>query len=906
MPVDIHLKQKLEELDETYGGDEMFRIFGPSSLTWSTIDSSRAYMWNQHIKQSLTLLNPDVPHLQTGFENSVGKYNRSYKRLEGTWEIKQIIPKFNFPEEMMSDPHINRIQIYTLVLYNKKTDTYDIIEKPIAENLTEKFGYVYNTDFMDSLRVGDKLTDEILYKSTAYDEHMNYRYGKNARVIYTTSTDTIEDAIVIRKGWADTVKSVEIDSIQVPVNDNDVLLNLYGDNQIYKPFPEIGEHVKDSLICATRRINKSHLLYDFQKEHMRELMDTDTDYYTSKDSIVYDINVYYNGDDEFPSNLFNQQLKRYYDDNCRYAREILEACNVIKNSGSKYTENVAYYRSKYLRYNDNEYKWKNKDKAFGHVILEFKVKSIVGLDLGSKITGRYGNKGVISRIMEEDENSFGDSIVDLVDDGTLSEDDKRLLKSRINIVDDERMPYYIQDGKRVYADVQLNSSGAIRRLNPGQLVEVEVNFIADQVQNKIKHAQSLNEKEEILFKFLECVNVDQSTFFKNIYNSYEETKMINGINVRFMAPSYKEAFIRDVEENGFYIVRPPHKPLLFDDIIRLYDTFPDIKPVDIYVDLFGMQQRKTMRKGVIGYQYILILKQNSNKNFSARSTFRVNRSNLPAKDIAKKTNRSSYARTPVRLSEIYNLLASVSGTDLAEYNIFMRSSALGRKSLDRIISADGNPLKIQKLKVKDTFTNANADILAAKMKTMGLRLYFSPIAEGRATIHDDTQVCALHFGDYVVYDYPRHREMYRDLFERFKTKLNSFMTIESYRGEKFDMCWDEIFNDPEVQSKYEISEEMKNQLKSITKGHASSLMENINTVSTRKTVSSDSTTTTPRKRGRKSKAEKEELLRQQKEIENAALSKSESDNDDSDYIDDDNIDEEEPDIIEDDIDESED
>ena len=63
MPVDIHLKQKLEELDEKYGGDEMFRLFGPTLLSWNTIDSSRAYMFTSHIKQSLTLLQPDVPRL---------------------------------------------------------------------------------------------------------------------------------------------------------------------------------------------------------------------------------------------------------------------------------------------------------------------------------------------------------------------------------------------------------------------------------------------------------------------------------------------------------------------------------------------------------------------------------------------------------------------------------------------------------------------------------------------------------------------------------------------------------------------------------------------------------------------------------------------------------------------------
>ena len=429
-------------------------------------------------------------------------------------------------------------------------------------------------------------------------------------------------------------------------------------------------------------------------------------------------------------------------------------------------------------------------------------------------------------------------------------------------------------------------------VNPGQLVEVETNFIADQVQAKIRKAITLQEKEEIIFKFLDCVNADQSTFFRNIYNSYEEIKMINGVNVRFMAPKYKEAFIRDVEEHGFYIVRPPHKPLLFDDVVRLYDTFPDITPVDIYVDLFGMKQRKTMRKGIIGYQYMLILKQNSNKNFSARSTFRVNRSNLPAKDIAKKTNRSSYARTPVRLSEIYNLMASISGTDLAEYNIFMRSSALGRKSLDRIISADGNPLKIQKLKVKDTFTNANADILSAKLKTMGLRLFFSPIPEGRVTIHDDTKVCPLHFGEYIIYDYPRHRAMYQELFDKFNKVMKSFMTIETYPGEKHDMCWDEVFKDENLQSKYELTEELKDMLKVATKGHASSLIEKLKSSSVKKAVPLDPLNPAPKKRGRKSKAEKEEMLRQQELLERQQDSENDMDSNSDEDVEE-SIDEEE-------------
>ena len=383
MPVDIHLKQKLEELDEKYGGDEMFRLFGPTLLSWNTIDSSRAYMFTSHIKQSLTLLQPDVPRLATSFENSIGKYNHAYKRFKGSWKIHKIIPKFI---NVTNPKH----QIFMMVLYNPEEDMYEMIEKPVAENIKEKFGYVYNTEFMESLKEGHIITDEVLYKSTSYDDHMNYRYGKNARVYYSTSTDTIEDAIVIRRGWAENVKSVEVDQIQVPINDNDILLNLYGDDSTYKPFPDIGESVHNSLICATRRINKNHLLYDFQPQHLREIIDTDTDYYTSKNSVIYDINIYYNGDEEFPSNIFNSQLRKYYLDNQQYAENILAICNEIKSSGSKYSDNVSYYRSRYLHYNDSTYKWKNQDSVFSHIILEFKVKSIVGLELGSKITGRFG------------------------------------------------------------------------------------------------------------------------------------------------------------------------------------------------------------------------------------------------------------------------------------------------------------------------------------------------------------------------------------------------------------------------------------------------------------------------------------------------------------------------------------
>lgn len=156
------------QMDDEYG-DKMEHLFGPGLMSWpEDCDSSRLYMFSSNLKQTLTLTDPEVPHIMTGYENVLGKYNHAFKWLNGLWEVKDIIPKFHTKD------------VYMMVLYNAETDTYDMVEKQEAENLTEKFGYSYNTDTMDSLNVGDHIGNTALYKSTSYDKHMNYRMGRNA------------------------------------------------------------------------------------------------------------------------------------------------------------------------------------------------------------------------------------------------------------------------------------------------------------------------------------------------------------------------------------------------------------------------------------------------------------------------------------------------------------------------------------------------------------------------------------------------------------------------------------------------------------------------------------------------------------------------------------------------------
>ena len=853
MSVDTKLRHELEVMDEKFSGDNMVQMLGMSTLNWMNVDSSRQLMFNSHIKQLLTLVNPDVPRIQTGFENSIGAYSKAYKKMEGTWEVKDIIQKF---------PEIPNSHIYTVVFYNKKEDLYEMIEAPIAESLTEKFGYAYNISRMDNLKVGDKIKDEIIYKSTSFDDQMNYRLGKNATVFYSTSTDTLEDALVVRKGWADSIRSVEIDSVQVSVNTNEVLVNLYGDSKNYRTFPNIGEEVNNALLCAVRVINNDHLLYDFQKNMMMTTMDTDAEYYVSKHAEVYDIDVYYNGDKDFPDNLFYQQIKYYYEAGNEYARKLYRWADDIKKSGSKYTDNITHIRSRYMHWNDKEYKWKNKDRAFANMIIQFKVRALVPLEYGSKITGRFGNKGVVSGIVDTDridlERTLGEMLASNTD---LSPDEIAKYTSNIQVVDDERMPY--ADDRPI--DLLLNSSGAIRRLNPGQLCEVETNFIGEELRKKICQTEGIEAKAELAFKFLDIISSKEATFFRNMYEGYEKNVLVNRHNFKFMAEDSKKAFIEDIEKNGFYIVRPPHKPILYKDVMNLYEAFPFIKPIPLYIDLFGIKHRKIIKNGICGTQYVIILKQNSNKNFSARSTFRVNRSNLPAKDVTKKTNRSSYARTPVRLSEIYNLFSSISGRTLAEYNIFMRSSPIGSKSLDRILSADGNPLKIKKLKVRDNYTNSNADILNARLKAIGLAIEFSTLEDEEKRYPPDT-VVPMEFNGYTIYDKWYKHNMYQDIFNMYNKLMRSTTFIESYHGQKEEKCWNHIFNNKELHEKYpdDFNEEAVEAIKKATQQNLDEFMrildENKKEVSKNSSTTATEETKVPKKRGRKPKKKYEELV----------------------------------------------
>ena len=161
-------------------------------------------------------------------------------------------------------------------------------------------------------------------------------------------------------------------------------------------------------------------------------------------------------------------------------------------------------------------------------------------------------------------------------------------------------------------------------------------------------------------------------------------------------------------------------------------------------------------------------------------------------------------------------MADISGATLAEYNIPMRSSVLGMKSLQRILEASDNPLAIKKIKIQDNYVNANAQIAAAKLKAMGIKLIFHKDDDEVHEIEKDV-IMPIHIGGYTIYDSPINKPVYNRLFDEYRKYLNACTIVEGYPGEKQDIAWKHVFEMDEFKDSSVITQDVKDMLLSVTK-----------------------------------------------------------------------------------------
>lgn len=649
-------------------------VLGSLNLTMPNKSSgSRSHLVTGYMEQWLILNESEVPKVYTGFERELGMYNDSLKLAKTTYKILNRLEKF----PAYPGTH------YTLVVQDMVTGTVDTFEIKHYEKLAEDHGYFKPHTETDFKNVGSIIEKgSVISKANSHDEYLNYKYGVNANVAYISKKDNIEDGIIISESFAKRVSYASVKTIDVTLGFNDVLLNIYGNDNIYRSFPDIFTEIKGGVFCAKRAIDNMNAGCNSTIDSLR-MIDTNDELYHG-DGKVIDVEIFINSNAELiKDNGHRQQIITYYNIVRDYKFRIMKALEpYVKDPLVNLTTeaNTRYYNCK--NYIDacnsptNEIRFANSTGTFEFAFLKFTIGKSVNISLGSKLTNRFGGKGV-----------------------------------DCSIVPDEMMPI---DEYGVRAEVILNPCGVVGRSNPGQLYEHELNFIADRIADMIGKEKTLHDKYNLLVKFLSMVDSDSCTRFQEYY--------------RTMSNVNKHKYMDDIVKNGIYVRQHPFHNLSYEDMKNLYTTF-NVKPGPVTVsvlDRYGkLHKFKSKNNVVIGKEYIFVLKHTTESKFSSVSISDVNSLGIPHRSSTK-TKSLPFRNTPIKFGQMEVNIALIRVNPL-KINRFMAGNGGNLKHRDRVskMLLEEDPFVYHDVNVKDedVVDSISSDAFVAIMHQMGYSIF---------------------------------------------------------------------------------------------------------------------------------------------------------------------------------------
>jgi hypothetical protein len=376
-----NLLDKLDRIDSMMekSGDYL-PLLGNSSLGYpSNISAQRTNMFNKHVSQSLTLVKPEFPRVYTGAENVYGEYSAFHKHYDHKIKVERIVHKY---KQLKRNKH-------AAVYFIRHLDTglHDVIFRKEVEDLNTEYGFSYDNTVLDQLEEGEVVpTGTELYTSTGYDEHGNHGYGLNALTMFSFHPGTTEDAAIISESLSQRLTTDYIYTVNVQLNKDEVMLNLYGDDKHYKCLPDVGQTIKHGVLCAIRKVKMNQAFVDMRESELRRTdVLSDKKYYCEGE--VIDINISVSPED-IDQNSVTEQWYGYYLDQLDYYREIYDFCKSVEASGEKMSPRMLQLKRDTSCYIDDQKKWvlPNKNILNG-VYMKITVRQRLAARMGQKISG---------------------------------------------------------------------------------------------------------------------------------------------------------------------------------------------------------------------------------------------------------------------------------------------------------------------------------------------------------------------------------------------------------------------------------------------------------------------------------------------------------------------------------------
>ena len=205
------------------------------------VSKNRGNMFSNASNQYRPIEDGEVPIVDTAYSYDILKSTKNIF-AENNYTLCKSIPKYINGEYC---------GVTSYILYDKENDEFNYIEFHGYEETGAGYG-VKMIDDLSSYKEGDEIQkDESIIRTNSYGEDMEYKWGVNALSVLSIDVKSIEDAGLISTslaerfaGWRYQVTEEIIDV------DNDILKNLYGTDDAYRPFPLVGETIKNDLLLA--------------------------------------------------------------------------------------------------------------------------------------------------------------------------------------------------------------------------------------------------------------------------------------------------------------------------------------------------------------------------------------------------------------------------------------------------------------------------------------------------------------------------------------------------------------------------------------------------------------------------------------------------------------------------------
>lgn len=582
--------------------------------------SPRQAMLTKQMGQTLVIKGAEVRRIQTGAEREIGKYTFN-KTFDNNSFILKMIPKF---PHTFGRESIEHSPVKTVIFENNDDPALELDVMYLEEHFSMHhyfgFPYKYNETVMARLKAGASVpAGTKVADSPGVTPQGDYAYGVNANVVLSSHPGGAEDGVIMSDSFAKKLTTTLYETREFSFGDGHVPLNLYGDDDDYKIFPDIGELVReDGILCGLREYIPELAPCDLSVDAVQRVTEFDKCQYAPPYSRVVDVTV--TKGSSSPSVIFTgqeDQVARYHNRHMAYYEEVREVYNKQKaRQGNSLAISCEFHRLlvEAEAMLDDKITLKKKRHRLAPWTVNITVAYELSAENGFKITDTHGGKSVTVSVKPDNEmpvDQMGNVADLIVDDNSVI---KRLIKGKLH---EHYIAAAMRDTSHRVRDMAAKYDGNITDEGYDEIFEYILG----------------------LYKIISPV----------FYDSFTDIK-----------PDIKN-HVDSVIEDGIYIYIPTDNPVGYMDVVKLLTQhYPACNgPVD-FVNHRG-EKETTVNNVIIGQIYYMLLEKIAN-DYSAVSSAKLQHFGLPSKPSNKNKYDNPIKMTPVRFGESeYRLFVATAG-----------------------------------------------------------------------------------------------------------------------------------------------------------------------------------------------------------------------------------------------------